>query len=343
MRVALVERIQNPFFTDLLYVPTGVSLLFHTLNPFNGAADVCRCNCSRGSARGLYLAYNSVVLFSFTLSGYGAFLLARWVLRPRTQPEMRNEDGPGQSARWWAALVAGTIFTFAPFHFAHLLGHMQVFAYQWVPFFVLALLRGREVAVRNPGRPRRWVGPALLAGVFFVLMALCDWYFALYRAALCCGGVCLARRKTAGAARGSGGRPAAGGLCHGRRAGGPAVGASAAAHGARGSAGRLHGAPGGRPLHLQCQRARLCDPKSPAFSLSPGEPGVARQSGRARQRAYAGGGLHHPFAGVGRAASGPQAGRWVGAWQPCSLARWRWDRCPRWATSPPRPSPPTRP
>ncbi|MGC8782022.1 MAG: hypothetical protein ACP5UQ_14265, partial [Anaerolineae bacterium] len=36
MKAALLEKHTWPFFTDLLYHPTGVSLLFHTLNPFNG-------------------------------------------------------------------------------------------------------------------------------------------------------------------------------------------------------------------------------------------------------------------------------------------------------------------
>ncbi len=36
VKVALIERVQNPYTTDLLYYPTGVTLYFHTLNPFNG-------------------------------------------------------------------------------------------------------------------------------------------------------------------------------------------------------------------------------------------------------------------------------------------------------------------
>jgi hypothetical protein len=89
--------------------------------------------------------------------------------------------GPrAENARWWGALLAGAIFAFAPFHFAHLLGHMQVFAYQFVPFAVLTLLRAMQVAADQSDRPQRWLASAALAGLFFALMALCDWYFALY-------------------------------------------------------------------------------------------------------------------------------------------------------------------
>ena len=40
MKLALVERITSPLFTDILYAPTGVGLYFHTLNPINGLATL---------------------------------------------------------------------------------------------------------------------------------------------------------------------------------------------------------------------------------------------------------------------------------------------------------------
>lgn len=181
IKTALIERIQSPLVTDLLYYPTGVSLYFHTLNPFNGLVSL-----PVQLSGSVLLAYNFVVLISFTLSGYGAFLLALWLLRRATI---------GWRSRYAAAFVAGAIFTFAPFHFAHLLGHMQVFAYQWIPFTVLYLLKGMEgwaQAGKHPTRdgatvpaPRararlsRYRDPAL-AGFFLALAGLCDWYFGLY-------------------------------------------------------------------------------------------------------------------------------------------------------------------
>jgi len=181
LRVALVERVQDPFVTDLLYAPTGVTLHFHTLNPFNGLLTL-PLQLAAGSG-GLFVAYNAVVFFSFAMSGYGAFLLTRWTLRSRAGESrfLYHEYARyHEDVRWWASLVAGAVFAFAPFHMAHLLGHMQVFAYQWVPFASLALLMTMERAARADGVERKVLQSAWLAGLFFALMALCDWYFALY-------------------------------------------------------------------------------------------------------------------------------------------------------------------
>lgn len=166
IKIALIDRVQWPYQTDLLYYPTGVSLYFHTLNPFNGLASL-----PVQLTAGLIPAYNFVVLISWTLAGYGLYLLVCWSLRPGAAPA-----GLSPLARQAGAFVAGAIYTFAPFHMAHLLGHMQVMSLQWLPFYVLALLRAVE---RNrAGRP--WWASAGLAGFFLALAGLCDWYFVLY-------------------------------------------------------------------------------------------------------------------------------------------------------------------
>ncbi len=140
LKIALIDRVTNPFVTDILYAPTGVGLYFHTLNPLNGLLSM-----PVQLASGLIPAYNTVVLISWVLSGYGAFLLCLWLLKP-AQGEMSGSAGSGavrrQRARYAAAFVAGAIYAFAPFHMAHLLGHMQVMSLQWIPFYVLYLLRG---------------------------------------------------------------------------------------------------------------------------------------------------------------------------------------------------------
>jgi len=159
VKVALVEQFTSPWFANLLYHPTGVSLLFHTLNVFNGVTFL-----PVQLAVGLLPAYNAVVVFSFAVGGLGGYLLAREALGPR-------------SSRL-AALTAGAIFTFSPYHFAHLLGHMQLIALEWLPFYALYLVRVLRAASSAPRS--RLAREAALATLFLVLVALCDWYYAFY-------------------------------------------------------------------------------------------------------------------------------------------------------------------
>ena len=168
VRTALLERGASPYFTDMLYYPTGVSLAFQTMNLFNGMWSL-----PIGLVWGLLPAYNAVVLFSFVIAAFGAYLLARYALRRA-----------GFRAGWivWPALLAGLVYAFAPFHMAHLLGHMQVFSLEWLPFAGLALLRGMDVAGRRAAKPSALLGAAATAALMLILAGLCDWYFALYLA-----------------------------------------------------------------------------------------------------------------------------------------------------------------
>ncbi|MBW7882916.1 MAG: hypothetical protein H3C34_09805 [Caldilineaceae bacterium] len=174
LKLALVDRLTNPLVTDLLYHPTGVSLYFHTLNPFNGLVTL-----PVQLAAGLIVAYNAVVLLSWVMGGYGTFLLARWVIAAASPPAERLWTKPALtllSPGFLAPFLAGLIFTLAPFHMAHLLGHMQVMSLEWIPFYVLYLLR----ALRQVEQRRSWRRSALLAALFLVLVGLCDWYYVLY-------------------------------------------------------------------------------------------------------------------------------------------------------------------
>ena len=173
VKLALVDRQTTPFVTDLLYAPTGVGLYFHTLNPFNGLATL-----PIQLAGSLYTAYNAVVFLSWVLGGYGVFLLTLWVIKERLGIGYwrLSIQSPIPNIQYPAAFVAGLIFTFAPFHMAHLLGHMQVMSLEWMPFYILYLLR----ATQRQRAGLSWLRESLLAGFFLVLVGLCDWYFVLY-------------------------------------------------------------------------------------------------------------------------------------------------------------------
>jgi len=189
MKVSLLEQHRSPFTTDLLYHPTGVRLYFHTLNPFNGLLTL-----PVQLAWGLLPAYNTVVLFSFVIGGYGAYLLARYALTSQIQnrkSKAQSAKPNGQQASIFhfppsnfhlPAFIAGLIYTFAPFHFAHLLGHMQVISLEWIPFYILYLLKA---LAPHPSSSISRHGPLitrdiLMAAFFLVLVGLCDWYYVFY-------------------------------------------------------------------------------------------------------------------------------------------------------------------
>jgi len=196
MKIALLEQHRQPFHTDLLFHPTGVNLYFHTLNPLNGLLTL-----PIQLAWGLLPAYNTVVLLSFIVGGYGAHLLALHSLRGcrawgfgvrgtgHPGSAGRNDGSTMVRAHQLPAVVAGLVYTFSPFHFAHLLGHMQVISLQWIPFYVLYLLRATgERKSDGPAHPRSTVRPrlhpltrdVLLAAWFLILVGLSDWYYAFY-------------------------------------------------------------------------------------------------------------------------------------------------------------------
>jgi hypothetical protein len=160
LKQSLVDQLRNPLWTDQLYAPTGVSLLFHTLNPFNGLVTL-----PVQLAGNLYLAYNASVLLAFAAGGLGTYLLVYQVLASSRR-----------SVPWAAPFIAGLIFTFSPYHLAHLLGHMQLISLQWIPFYALYLWRGLQ---RARGGQYAW-HDSVLAGLFLVLVALCDWYYLFY-------------------------------------------------------------------------------------------------------------------------------------------------------------------
>jgi hypothetical protein len=231
-RALLVEG-TNPYFTRFIDYPNGVYLYFHTLNIFNGLTFL---PVSLGA--GLLVAYDAAVIFSFVIGGYGTYLLALYVIHRATQ--VRHEPPTGQdftaeNARsaetktkisansalsavnsfsamrrpQLAAFVGGAIFTFSPYHMAHLLGHMQLISLEWIPFYALfALIQIDKAAVSRPtGRLRSQPSAAnrqppvisqspisnlqspisnlqslLLPALFLVLVAACDWYYAFYMA-----------------------------------------------------------------------------------------------------------------------------------------------------------------
>lgn len=160
---AVLDLHVNPFFTPELYFPYGASLYYHTLNFFQSALAL-----PVAGGLGLAAAYNCFVLLSFVLTGYATYRLARYVLETDVTAA---EDESHPVAITCAAFLAGVIFTFSSYRYVHVFGHLDLISTQWLPFYVLFLLKtGRESGWRNP----------LVAGLFLTAAALTTSYYLLF-------------------------------------------------------------------------------------------------------------------------------------------------------------------
>ena len=105
----------NPFHTDWLFYPQGSSLIMHAYTPIMGLLSLLLGN--------EMLAVNTGLFFNYTLSGVGAFLLARrWVRSP------------------WLCLLAGFIFAYSPYKLQRLPEHYNLVLTATVPFYIMAYL-----------------------------------------------------------------------------------------------------------------------------------------------------------------------------------------------------------
>lgn len=153
---ALVDQPQNPFRVDWQFWPVGINLAFYTLTILNGLLSV-----PLQATLGVIPAYNLLLLSSFVLSGFGAYLLCLDFLRPR---------GPRVVA---PAFLGGALYAFASAKlFYAALGQGNIASSQWIPFAALYLLR----AARPRGRAR----DAALAGLFLVLQAYAELTYASF-------------------------------------------------------------------------------------------------------------------------------------------------------------------
>lgn len=163
VRHALIDLHTSPYHTNLIFYPDGASLYFHTLVLTAGLIGIPL------QALGLNLlaTYNVLILMSFVLAGYGTFLLCRYLTK---------HD--------WASFVGGLVFAFAPYHFAHIIGHLNLTSLQWMPFYVLVLLKATDCRVGRDQYDLRGVGLALMSGALLALNTYTDWLYGIFLAML---------------------------------------------------------------------------------------------------------------------------------------------------------------
>ncbi len=154
---SLLELHISPFSTDYIFFPVGTKLILYTYNLFN-----CALALPLTFFMPLPLASNLTLIFAWIVSGWGAYLLAFYLLR---------RNGLNEYART-AAILAGIFYAFASNrHVYAALGHYNIVSTQWLPFYVLFFIK----TVEEP----EWKNP-FLAGLFATLAMLCEMIFGTF-------------------------------------------------------------------------------------------------------------------------------------------------------------------
>jgi hypothetical protein len=186
---SLLQLGSNPFACNYMFYPLGINLAFYTLTVLNALLSI-----PLQAIWGLIPATNLLLLSSFALSGYGAFLLASHLLsstqhtRSIARRRPRNTDHASPIAQYilvpaqrafrsphTAAFLAGLLYAFASSKLGYAaLGQWNITSSQWIPFYVLYLLKMGE-------DPQKWRYP-LLAALFLLLQAYAELTYASFLA-----------------------------------------------------------------------------------------------------------------------------------------------------------------
>jgi hypothetical protein len=146
---AIVDLKTNPLFTDYIFYPFGTSLVFHTMTFLNGLLSI-----PLQPLLGITTTVNVFNLFTFVASAYGTFLLIDHIMNHKV-----------------AAFMGGFIFGFCPFRLMSAMGHYHSLNTQWIPFYVLFLLKlSKERSLRN----------SICCGLFLLLTALNSYNYLLF-------------------------------------------------------------------------------------------------------------------------------------------------------------------
>lgn len=157
----------SPLETNYLFYPVGINLVAYTPTFLNGVISI-----PLQFVFGVVVAQNLVVYFALVAGGYGTFLLAREILaRLDTQPERSRKP---ERSRRIAAALAGAFYAFGAWHVNYADATFMLLSNEWIPFYVLYLLRLDKKTWRTGAR----------AGLFFVLAAWTELTFIPFLAIL---------------------------------------------------------------------------------------------------------------------------------------------------------------
>ncbi|MBN1876730.1 MAG: hypothetical protein JXA33_21075 [Anaerolineae bacterium] len=139
---------QDLYYTNMLFYPDGVSLVFHSFSHINSAIAVLL-----RPWLGNLGAHNATVLLAHMLSGYAMFCLTRYITSSPI-----------------ASFLSGLIFAFYPYRMAESV-HPVLYSTQWMPLYLLSLIR----LIKEKHKPN-----ILFAALFFCLTALSSLHLMIF-------------------------------------------------------------------------------------------------------------------------------------------------------------------
>ncbi|MDH4138661.1 MAG: hypothetical protein OEW09_18375, partial [Anaerolineae bacterium] len=168
----------NPLYSSHIFYPLGISLVLYTYHLHNALLSV-----PLQSFLSLATINNILLIGSLTLSGYGTFLLLKYLLItgqdtspiPTPLSGKRRLDSPTSSPRrGMAAFLGGIVYAFTASRFVYLaLGHYNFASNHWIPFYALYVIKTiREPRMKN----------ALWAGIFLTLTLSCEMTYGIFLA-----------------------------------------------------------------------------------------------------------------------------------------------------------------
>ena len=163
LKARLIEQHNlDIFHVDWMFHPISINLSFYTLTPLNGLLSI-----PLQTAFTLIIANNLLLLSSFIIGGFGAYLL--------TVQEIQKPTSNIQHLHL-AALFAGFVYAFTSSKLFYVsLGQFNIASSQWLPFCALYLLRlSRATTWRNGLRH------AFLAALFLTLQAWAELTYASF-------------------------------------------------------------------------------------------------------------------------------------------------------------------
>ncbi len=149
IKKSLLELFSNPLYTNYLFYPVGINLIFYPLTLLHSLSSLP-----------LQLFFNSIVslnlifILSFAVTGFSMYLLVKYLTNNKL-----------------AAFISGVIFAFCPFRFAQSAPHLHMLSTEFLPLYILFLIKTiKEKKFRNP----------IFASIFLFLSTLGDFHFTAY-------------------------------------------------------------------------------------------------------------------------------------------------------------------